>query len=666
MTELVADLRGTASKSEPAFTPSATPDIPSIAVLPFTDMSPEKDQDYFCDGLAEELIDALAKLDGLQVVGRTSSFQYRDKGHDLRAIGEELKAKTVLEGSVRKAGNRLRINAQLINTEDGYHLWSERYDRTLDDVFDVQDDIARSVVESLKVELLGTPESRPVRRQPNLDAYQLYLRGNHAARTFTREGFADALTFYGRALAEQPDYPEALSGTSYVYTWQSLIGWADPAEIMPEAKRLALEAMAIDDTVSEAHLSLAQVLHYHDREFAGAEREYRRAIDLNPGSAEPPLQLAHFLTMMGRHDEARAHATLAIQLDPLDLLANWMLAHVNVNSRRFDAALDQLHKVRELGPTFWFAFYDLAVVHGLLGEYDKALSACTEGLTHSKADPFLRSYHGWICGMMGRREEAERIATELEQRRSDGYGSAVQIAWCYVGLRDTDRALEWLTTAVDDRDGLCAFFAHWPVLDPLRSDPRFQALLGKMNFPALPPTAVVKDESAVVLLSESTVDADAPTTVVTTPLEPDIPSIAVLPFLNMSADPEQEYFCDGLSEELIDALARLEGLRVVARTSAFQFRGKGHDLREVGQKLSVRTVLEGSVRKAGNRLRVNAQLINAEDGYHLWSERYDRDLDDVFEVQDDIARSVVEKLRIRLLGERDGPIIERPTDNLVS
>ena len=478
VTDLIRDLKATIPETQ-----VSEPEVPSIAVLPFADLSPEKDQDYFCDGLAEELIDALAKLDGLRVVGRTSSFQFRDKGHDLQAIGEQLKAKTVLEGSVRKAGIRLRINAQLINTEDGYHLWSERYDRTLDDVFEVQDDIARSVVDRLKVELLGTPDSPPARRQPNLDAYQLYLRGNHAARPFTREGFAHALTFYARALAKQSDYPEALSGTSYVYAWQSVIGWADPAEIMPQAKRLALEAMSIDATVGEAHLSLAQALHYHDWEFAGAEREYRRAIDLNPGSAEPQLQLAHFLTMMGRHDEARDHATRAIQLDPLDLLANWMLAHVNVNSRWFDAALDQLHRVRELGPTFWLVFYDFAVLHGLLGEHDRALSACTEGLTHSEADPFLLSYYGWICGMMGRREEAERIAAQLQQRRSDGYGSAVQIAWCYVGLRDNDRALEWLATAFDDRDGLCALFAHWPVLDPLRADPRFQTLLRRMNFP---------------------------------------------------------------------------------------------------------------------------------------------------------------------------------------
>ena len=224
-------------------------------------------------------------------------------------------------------------------------------------------------------------------------------------------------------------------------------------------------------------------------------------------------------------------------------------------------------------------------------------------------------------------------------------------------MGDNNRALEWLTAAFDDRDGLCALFAHWPVLDPLRSDPRFQSLLGKMNFPALPPTAVVKEESAVVPLSESTVNADALTTVVATPPEPDIPSIAVLPFLNMSADLEQEYFCDGLSEELIDALARLEGLRVVARTSAFQFRGKGHDLREVGQKLKVKTVLEGSVRKAGNRLRVNAQLINTEDGYHLWTERYDRELEDVFEVQDDIARAVVGKLKVKLLGLVDERLV---------
>ena len=189
------------------------------------------------------------------------------------------------------------------------------------------------------------------------------------------------------------------------------------------------------------------------------------------------------------------------------------------------------------------------------------------------------------------------------------------------------------------------------VFDPLRADRRFQDLLKQINLPA---TAVTSDRM-VLPQSQSVEDAESPS---------ETPSIAVLPFRNMSADPDQEYFCEGMAEELIDALAKLEGLRVVARTSSFQFKGQSPDLRDVGNKLNVKTVLEGSVRKAGNRLRVNAQLINAEDGYHLWSDRYDRDMDDIFAVQDDIARTVVEKLRVKLLRTVDAPLVKRPTDNL--
>ena len=327
--------------------------VPSIAVLPFANMSADPEQEYFCEGLAEEVIDALARLDGLRVVARTSAFQFRGKGHDLRQIGEKLKVKTVLEGSVRKAGTRLRINAQLINAEDGYHLWSGRYDREMDDVFAVQDAIARSVVEKLKVKLLGSQDAPVVKRPTeNLEAYNLYLKARYYFVRQTREGLEKSLDCFNQALAMEPTYAPAHAGISVAQNTRAILSFAAPQDVMPRAKEAALNGLALDETVTDAHVALAVVLDCYEWNPAGAEQEYRRALELNPGNTLARSFYSHLLARAGRTDASVAEARQAIERDPLSVLHSYYFAVALVCGRRFEEAIAQAHAGIELEPNY--------------------------------------------------------------------------------------------------------------------------------------------------------------------------------------------------------------------------------------------------------------------------------------------------------------------------
>ena len=458
--------------------------VPSIAVLPFANMSADPEQEYFCEGLAEELIDALARLDGLRVVARTSAFQLRGKGHDLRQIGEKLKVKTVLEGSVRKAGNRLRINAQLINAEDGYHLWSERYDREMDDVFAVQDEIARSVVEKLKVKLLGAVEATLVTRPTrNLEAYHLYLRGRHHFLKLTADAFVKSQECFAQAVSEEPAYAQAHAGIAMVYAVSAVLDSVAPQGVMRKAREAALHALDLDETVAGAHAALGLVLNYHDWDWPGAEREYRRALELNPGDTLARDYHAMLLGCEGRADAAIAEARQAVALDPLDLFSNYALALVLVCARRFDAATKQSHLTIELSPSFYLPYCSLAWAAGATGQYREAVAALRQAVVGARGDLFSQGYLGWALGLAGEKEEAQAILSRLKQRRTEGYFSAYLIAVVLVGLGEHDQAVEWLLKASEDRDGLLPFLKESPAFDPIRPDPRFQDLLRRMNFP---------------------------------------------------------------------------------------------------------------------------------------------------------------------------------------
>ena len=316
VTDLLDELRGVTATST-ASPASSQRDVPSIAVLPFDDMSPGKDQDYFCEGMAEEIINALTGLEGLRVVSRTSAFQAKARDLDMAEIGTRLKVGAVLEGSVRKAGNRLRVTAQLISVSDGYHIWSERYDREMDDVFGVQDEIARAVVEKLRVKLLGLQDAPLVTQATsNLEAYNLVLQGRYHSGRLTKDQLDQSLDCFTKALAIDPAYAQAHAGIAFVHSMQAFL-FVDPRQVMPLAKEAAHKALSIDEAVSDAHFALALVLAIYEWNWAGAEQEYRRALDLNPGDSLARSFYALLLAWTGRPDASVVEARHATELSPL-------------------------------------------------------------------------------------------------------------------------------------------------------------------------------------------------------------------------------------------------------------------------------------------------------------------------------------------------------------
>ena len=391
-TDLLGELR--TLQSSPTVT-ATQPDVPSIAVLPFVNMSADPEQEYFCDGLAEELIDALARLEGLRVVARTSAFRFKGDAPDLREVGEKLNVKTVLEGSVRKAGNRLRINAQLINTEDGYHLWSERYDRDMDNVYAVQDDIARTVVEKLKVKLLGATDA-PLVKKPtdNVEAYNLVLQGRYYGLKFTGPMFDKALESFNQALSLEPAYAQAQAGIGVVHASRAAVGVAAPHTVMPLAREAAHKALALDESVADGHSALGCVLHYYDWDWEGAEREYRRAQELKPGGVSASEQYAILLAQRGQADASIAEARRSVRADPLSVSHRGALGVMLFLAQRFDAAIVEARGGIELDPNSYLTHMVLGWAFAALGKDQEAIEAFKQATSLAPSDPMPLGHLG--------------------------------------------------------------------------------------------------------------------------------------------------------------------------------------------------------------------------------------------------------------------------------
>ena len=484
VSDLLGELRTLHSSPAPTVVAAAQRDVPSIAVLPFANMSADPEQEYFCEGLAEELIDALARVENLHVVSRTSAFQFKGKGHDLQQVAEQLKVKTILEGSVRKAGNRLRVNAQLINAEDGYHLWSERYDRDMDDVFAVQDEIAQTVVTKLKVKLLGAADAPMVTRPTeNLEAYHLILKGGYHLLRVTSGSLEKSLECFTQALAVEPTCAQAHAGVAVAQVVRALVSFAAPHTVMPEARKAALRALAIDETVADAHYALGMVLNWYEWNWEGAEQEYLRALELNPADTIARCNYSVLLGITGRSDAGVAEARSAVERDPVSPFCRYMLALALVLSRRFEEAIAEAHAGIELDPSYYLSYLPLGYGLAHLGREDEAVETLRHGVTGASGGPLAQAYLGWALGLAGHQQEALTILSDLERRRSQAYVSGYLLARVCLGLGDHDQAISWLQQAAEERDGLMAYLntLYW---NPLRSDPRFQALHQRMNFPA--------------------------------------------------------------------------------------------------------------------------------------------------------------------------------------
>lgn len=467
------DLARSKSFVPPAFS-SARPTLDKhrVAVLPLQNISPDPKDEYFADGMTEELISTLSKISGLKVIARTSVMGYKGGEKKIDEIARELRVGTILEGSVRKAGDKLRITVQLIDSESSDHLWSENYDRKLDDVFAIQSDIAGKA-EALKVKLLGSEERRIEKKATeNLEAYQLYLQGRYFWNKRTKEGLMKGIEYFEQAIRKDPNYALAYAGLAECYSILGNNGLLPPKEVYPQAKVAAMRALELDDKLAEVQTALAFV-KYHDFDFSGAEKGIKQAIELNPSFATAHYYYADFLLwIVGRTDEGIAEHKRAQELDPLSLIVSAGLGGALYLARRYDEAVEQLQKTLEMDQNF-------AVAHTCLGFAYLQKSMFEQAVTEFRKASNLSGL-AYAYALSGKKDDAVETLEELRKASKEGYVSPNEFALVYVGLGQKDEAFEWLEKAIDDLSPDFSLRVD-PVYDSLRSDTRYLRLLQKVG-----------------------------------------------------------------------------------------------------------------------------------------------------------------------------------------
>ncbi len=455
---------------------------PSVAVLPFTDMSPKKDQEYFCDGITEEIVNALTKVAGLRVVARTSAFSFKGKTEDVRQIGRKLSASAVLEGSLRKSGKNLRITAQLTNVHDGFHIWSDRYDRQMADVFAIQDEISQAIVDALKIRLIGEPEEPLVKRYTeNYEAYSLYLKGRFYWNRRSEQGLRKGIESFEQAIAEDPNYALAYAGLADSYNLLAFYSVMAPREAFPRAKEVAAKALDMDDTISEAHTSLAFANMYYDWDWKSAGREFERAIEFNPNYPTAHHWYGEYLVLMGRTDEAITHAKKAQEFDPLSLIITIMLGWARYYSREYDQAIKNFEIALEMDSDFGPAHFFLGLVYVHVSLFDEAITEFEKASSCFGSSTLFIAARGYAYAASGRRDEAQKVLNELKRKSRRTYVPSYYRAAIYKALGDRDQVFEWLDKAYEERDMWLALLKVDPIWDSLRPDPRFTALLRKVG-----------------------------------------------------------------------------------------------------------------------------------------------------------------------------------------
>jgi TolB-like protein/class 3 adenylate cyclase/Tfp pilus assembly protein PilF len=568
----------------PSFEPASVekmafplPEKPSIAVLPFDNMSGDPEQNYIADGFTENIITGLSQIPQMFVIARNSVFTYKGKPVKVKQVSEELGVKYILEGSVQKAGDRLRVNAQFIDALKGHHLWAERYDRELKDLFDLQDEITVKILNTLHMSLIFGPKSTysEWNRTDSFEAWSLWTKGWSSFNHPTKMNNSKAREYFKQALQLDSDYAAAWEILAWTHLSDVSHGYSDSPE---ESIKRTLEIAKHKSKhwgPGAIHFLMCSIYSIQ-RNYEKAIAEGKKAIELYPNSSRRHLILANALNYGARPEEAIIHVKKAMRLEP-----------------------------------YYPAFFLLT----LFISYDQA----------------------------GRYEEALEVKKELLERANKG-------AW------PLNNAHQHLSVSYARLDRMEEARAHAEVL--LKIDPDFSVKKWRKS----PAILLFKDQKWLDSIAEMLLKAGLPEH---PPLKlPNKPSIAVLPFVNMSGDQEQEYFSDGISEEIITALSKTPKLFVIARTSSFKYKDKEVDIRTVGRELGVRYVLEGSVRKAGDKVRITAQLIDATTEKHLWAERYDRNLREIFAIQDEITLAIIKAMQVELTKGEMTDMTGRGTKNL--
>ncbi|MBI3768716.1 MAG: tetratricopeptide repeat protein [Deltaproteobacteria bacterium] len=450
----------------------------SVAVLPFVNMSSDKENEYFSDGITEDLITALSKVSGLHVAARTSSFAFKGKNEPIENIGAQLHVGAVLEGSVAKSGNQVRITAQLINVADGYHLWSDSYDRELQDIFAIRSQVAQTVAKALQV-TLDAGERQRLDQKPteDLEAYQLYLKGRHAAATLADWG--TAMRYLQQAIARDPGYALAYLGLAYYYGL--IVDYPmSGSEALPREREAAEKALQLDPSLAEAHTDLGLVHWWYDRDYAAARREFQTALAMQPDLALAYELNGWHLVAAGQLDEGLAASRRAVELDPLSPETNTWLGINLYLARRYDQAIKQLRTAITTDPDYWYAHLWLGRAYARTSKFSEAIAELHTAQQFA-GSPKAESALGRAYADGGDRAEATKVLNHLRERMHDEFVSAAFVATVHIGLGEVDEAFAALAQAEAEHSYYVGWWKGDPELDPLRSDPRFAALLKKVG-----------------------------------------------------------------------------------------------------------------------------------------------------------------------------------------
>jgi len=458
--------------------------IDSVAVLPFANAGGDPNSEYLSDGITESLINSLSTLPHLKVMSRDSAFMFKGKDTDAQTVGQKLGVRAVLKGRVMQHGDDLEISAELVDTRDDSHIWGQQYSRKASDIFALQNDLAKEMTSMLRMRLTGDDEKRMAKTYTaNPGAYQDYLKGRYWWGERDEEGFNKGIEYFQQAIAKDPTYALAYSGLADSYALLAVYGFVAPMDAFPKAKDAAQKALSIDDTLGEAHASLAYIKAKYDWDWPGVGKEFERAIELNPTYATAHQWYGETLSMTGRTEQGIAEYKRALELDPLSLVVNREFGGSGYYfAREYDQAIEQLRKTLEIAPNFTWVHLQLGACYLGKSMDRESIAEFEKELTLSPGKPRALAFLGRADGLAGRRAEAQEVLLQLAEIAKQKYVSGMEMAIVYTGLGDKDKTFEWLEKSYADRsinlnEGLKAS----PIFDPLRSDPRFADLLRRMN-----------------------------------------------------------------------------------------------------------------------------------------------------------------------------------------
>lgn len=442
---------------------------PSVAVLPFVNQSPDPDGDYFADGLTEELIGALWRIEGVRVAGRATVWRFKNQKYDPQTVAKELEVDAILEGTVRRVADQIRIHVHLINGQDGFELWSERYDDDLKEILAVHDRVTNCVAQALKARLI---HRAPANRTHDPAAYTAYLRGHYLIKRHTPANSKRALEYFEEAIGHDPGYALAYHGASLVHILYTLMGEAPPAEAFAKAEQLLEQGLAIqtDSAMLQNTLAMLRMFQWRWQE---SERAYENAIALEPLNPHPHMMYALERSFVGLHDEALREARTALELDPSDPMMNFRVVQCSYYARRYEAAVRCSRTAIELAPDFPYTYLYMAYSLLATGANEEAWSMAQRGRTLGHGQALCEGQFGYVAGILGRTTEAHGVIAELTARRQRSYSPAFAIAWTLLGLGDLDACLEWMEIALNEHDSYLASALVFPAYDPLRSHQKF-------------------------------------------------------------------------------------------------------------------------------------------------------------------------------------------------